>query len=446
MDAKPLLTNAEEAHARSIADENVVLAPIPPTHKPRILDGAVIRKPPEVIAAFLKTLAWQRLRKPADIGYHFVTDYPAGDASFAGVKALLTDFDKSRQNVTIRHATNAGNDFLEAPDGHHWTNTAWHRVGALKNSIMQACMDGRWDALWLVDADVLCDPYTLQSLGDCEVPIVAGVYWTHWRRPVDGDAIVNHAGPQVWLRHPYQLDGHGYTEADFRSALVGRKLLRVWGLGACTLFHRAVLEKGVSFAPVPDGLPPGPMSDGEDRHLCERARRLHLPLYADAWPDIWHAYHRADYDHIPRWLQRFASPRPNTPQASDLVSCKIESLEPTPSPQALNVLQHFGPQYVRGRLASLPVLPEIAEALGSMSVGERRIVRLHFPAHYGYATLRSQQRLVAVTLFDTKPWQLPPTIDEELFVGAASGKIADAVTLTPTQIDSFLEAQDAVAV
>ena len=59
---------------------------------------------------------------------------------------------------------------------------------------------------------------------------------------------------------------------------------------------------------------------------------------------------------------------------------------------------------------------------------------------------RAQQRLVAVTLFDTKPWQLPPTIDEELFVGNVSGKVADATTLTPTQIDSFLEAQDAVAV
>jgi hypothetical protein len=457
LDAK--LTPAEEAHARSIGDVTVAVAPVPPLHKPRILVGAVIRKPAVVIDAFLKTLAWQRLKKPAEVGYCFITDFPTGSADAPAVRALLKAFAKEHANVTVRHNGNAGDDYYESSPqdvamasqvqaatqrnifigGHRWTPKAWHRVGALKNEIIQACLDGKWDALWLVDADVLCDPYTLQSLGDADVPIVAGVYWTHWQKPLAGSTQVLHAGPQVWLRHPYQLSGHGYSEADFRKALVERRLLRVWGLGACTLFHRAALDKGVSFAPVPEGLPAGPMSDGEDRHLCERARRLHLPLYADSWPDIWHAYHAAEYPDIPKWLARLDAPRPITPQAPDLVSFKIELLEPIPAPQAPNMLQHLGPQYVRGRLAQLPVLPEIAESLAAMSAGERRIIALNYPSHYPYATLRSQRRMIALTLLDTKAFNLPPVVGEELFQGAVSWKTIDATTLTREQATALEE-------
>lgn len=416
-----------------------MLAPVPGQHTPKLLVASVIRKPPVVIEAWLRTLAWQRLRKPADLHYLFVTDFPAGDPNAAPVNALLTDFVKKHKHVTIRHNVPPAGDFAETPQGHSWTQPAWQRVGALKNTLLQAALDGRYDAVWLVDADVLCDPYTLQSLCDTECPIVAGVYWTHWQRAPVGSTAIVHAGPQVWLRHPYQLSGHGYSEADFRQALVDRKLLRVWGLGACTLIFRSAIEKGVSFAPVPEGLPPGPMSDGEDRHLCERARRLHLPLYADSWPDIWHAFHAADYPDIPKWLQRLSSPRPVTPTSESLVSFKLELLEPVPHPQNAQALQFIGPQFVRGKLASLAVLPEIAEALSAMSPGDRKIVRLHFPAHYGYATLRNQIRLVAVTLFDVKPFGLAPTIEEELLVGNVSKKVIDSTTLTEAQLDSALE-------
>lgn len=299
------------------------------------------------------------------------------------------------------------------------------------------------DACWLVDADVLCDPTTLQSLGDCEAPIVAGVYWTHWQAPQPGVVAVQHAGPQVWLRHPYNLSGRGLTEPEFRALLVQRQLVQVGGLGACTLFSRAAIEKGVNFAPVPEGLPAGPMGDGEDRHLCERARRLHLPLFADSWPDIWHAYHAAEHPEIPAWLARLSAPHLQRPVSGALVSFKIEPLEPAPHPLQPGVLQHLPMQFGRGRLGSMKVLPELEEALGSMQVGERQIVSLHFPAHYPYPSLRGQQRLVALTLFDAKAYRLPPVVERELFVGNHTGAVVDATTLTAPQLDSVLETADA---
>jgi hypothetical protein len=435
------LTPEEAAHARSVGDppEAVQLAPIPPAAPgPRVLIGSVVRKPPQVVAAFLETLRWQRFRRPTQVDYAFITDFAPGEAGAAESTALLK---AATPNVLERG--NAGGDYAEGGATHTWTASAMQRCGALKNELMQRCLDGGFDALWLVDADVLCDPYTLQSLVDCEAPIVAGVYWTQWVRPEPADPRwsqqVIHAAPQVWLRHPYRLDGHGYSEAEFRSLLVNRQLVKVGGLGACTLFHRTALAKGINFAPVPEGLPPGPMSDGEDRHLCERARRLHLPLLADAWPDIFHAYHAAEYADIPAALARLNRPSPETaPATGDLVSVKVEVNEPVPNPTNPRLLQYVAPQWVRGRLGSTKMLPEMEEAVASMTVGDRRVVHVHFPAHYDYAPLRGQSRVMTLTLLDAKPFGLAPIIEREVLRGTASGALKDVTELTAHQIDRLV--------
>jgi hypothetical protein len=183
------------------------------------------------------------------------------------------------------------------------------------------------------------------------------------------------------------------------------------------------------------------MADGEDRHLCERARRLHLPLLADSWPDIYHAYHPAEYADIPAQLARLNRPSCETPPASgDFVSCKLEVNEPVPHPQNPVQLQYVGPQYVRGRIGSLEVLPELEEALASMTVGERRIVHLHYPAHYEYGPLRGQSRIVTVTLLDAKPFVLAPVIEREVLRGRTSGALKDVTELTEHQIVRMVEA------
>lgn len=435
----PALTPQEEAHARSIGDQAVSLAPIPPQRTPKLLIGAVVRKPAAIVKAFLAQLSAQQLRRPAEIHYYFVGDFGQYDAFAPEAWRVLEDFAARTPNVILKRAGNAGGDFTDTGSTHAWSPQAWHRVGNLKNGIIQTCLTGGFEAVWLVDADVLCDPWTLQSLMDCEVPIVAGVYWTHWQRPVEGSTEVVHAGPQVWLRHPYILSGHGYSEPQFRRVLIDRGLLRVWGLGACTLFHRSSLEKGVHFTPVTEGLPPGPMSDGEDRHLCERARRLHLPLYADAWPDIWHCYHADDIAECDRWQARLSAPRPVSVSPGDLVSARLDCLEPIPQPQNPQVLQQLGPQFWRGRIGTGQLLPELEEAVVSMKRGERRIVTLHYPAHYDYPSLRSQQRLVACTLLDAKLYRVPPTIERELMVGRQTGAWMDATTLTAGQITDMAE-------
>lgn len=431
------LTPIEMAHAKSVGDpdELVTLAPIPPAAVPKLLIGSVVRKPPQVVQAWLATLKWQRFRRVTQVDYLFITDFAPGDAGAAESVALLKQF---TPNVIERG--NPGGDYGEAQASRSWSPQAWHRCGAYKNEIIQAALNGNYDALWLVDADVLCDPYTLQSLVDCESPIVAGVYWTHWLRPALGAAQTIHAAPQVWLRPPYYLSGNGLSEADFRKLLVTRQLVKVGGLGACTLFHRSALAKGVNFTPVPEGLPQGPMADGEDRHLCERARRLHLPLLADSWPDIWHCYHPAEYGDAERWLARLGRLRSETPpQTGDLVSYKLELNEPIPHPHNPQQLQYLGPQYARARLGTGAALPEIEEALSEMVPGDRRVLHLHYPAHYDYPSLRNQTRIVTLTLLDAKPFGFAPIVEEELFVGKNSGALLDATTLSEHQVERVLE-------
>lgn len=421
-----MLTEAERAHAQSILDSAPTLEPIPPLKKPRILVASVVRKPPEVLNAFFASLRWQEVK--ADLAYDFVNNFSAGDSYATAALAEYAGMDGTDFRVSD----------APAPDGDYaqdggagtrgWTPQAWHRVGALKNRFIQRTLSEGFDYLWLVDADVLCDPWTLQSALDCEVPVVSSVYWTKWSKPKPGDAQVQHAGPQVWLRHPYELSGRGFTEAEFREALVTRRRLRVWGLGACTLLSREALAKGLSFSKFAE-LPPGAMSDGEDRHFCMRAEALHVPLYADAWPDIYHAYHPSDYGDITAQMAELCSRSALSGQSPRLgwnVSLKLENLEVPGLP----------PQHVRGRLGQLRLLPQIEERLYEMRPRESSVLKVHFPEWWP-SDARSQDCVLRVTLLDTKPYRLPPVVGDEYMVGVRSGARIDHTTMTQAQLEDI---------
>lgn len=426
-----MLTEFEKNHAMSIVDPQPVLAPIPPLFSPKILIGAVVRKPPQVLRAWLQTLAWQRFRSPAPtLDLAFITNFAPTDAFADDAKAVL-----AQSGAEIVDVPAPAGDYGDTPQTRAWTGPAFTRMAQLKNELIQRALDTNADYLFLCDADVLCDPYTLQSLLDQDAPIVSAVYWTNWQRPVPGMTTFQHAGPQVWLRHPYYLDDERYSEGEFRERLVKRQRTRVRGLGACTLISAEALRAGVSFARV-DALPPGPMSEGEDRHFCARAQRLHIPMFADPWPDVYHAYHPSEYGDIPAMLARLYESHPQRPALGMLVSAKIEPLEPVTD--ALGRQMMLSPKYVRGRLGALAVLPQIEEAIGQLVVGDSAMVRVMYPQHFELAWLRGQTRIMRVTLLDAKPFRIAPTIDNEVFVGTL-GTLLDATQLTKPQIGELLE-------
>jgi hypothetical protein len=327
-------------------------------------------------------------------------------------------------------------DFSDShPTTHIWADSAMRRVGANKDQILQFAMANRADAVWLVDADLICDTTTFQSLWSIPDPIVCGVYWTRWSKQIEGAHPV-HAGPQVWLTHPYGLAGHGMEEWEFRRKLIDRQAVQVFGQGACTLIRRDALLKGACFAPLPDNTGPGFMQ-GEDRHFCIRAERLHLRMTADAWIDAFHIYHRPEDEQIaPAMAARLGTPHPDQPRSSmDLVSLTLQALEGIPTAQGF---QRFPEQRVRGRLGALKLHPELEAAVMQLRRGESRIVPVHFPLSWPLPPYRGQRRLIRVTLHDTKPYQVAPVIDREVLTDGAAGWL-DTTQCTPELIDLVKE-------
>lgn len=417
------LTDFERAHAASIADATPLLRTLP-AHKPiKILVGASVRKPLEVLKAHLATLEWQMVPDRVQLGFAFVPDFE--DPNDPALQYLV-DWTAGQQGILLQGVPPTSGDFADGANQmtHQWQATSMGRVGENKNRILKYAVQNGFDYVFLVDSDLLLDRTVLTSLLTLDAPIASAVYWTRWDRIAQQRKL--HAGPQVWLRHvyePFQSGGiaRGYTEQEFRAELVSRRVTRVWGLGACTLIARSVIEKGVGFHRYP-WLPTGGLWDGEDRHFCSWAEHLHVPMLADPWPDIFHVYHLPeDVERIPAMMQRLSQDH-LSPGLGDLVSLRLRPLEEPAAPV----------QHVRCRVGDGMLIPDIEATLPQMTLGQTRIVKVQFPSDYALAPYRGKQRLIEVTLVDAKPMGFPPVLEEEMLV-TAQGTYRDMVTLTPEQ-------------
>jgi hypothetical protein len=410
------------------------LLPTPDHRTTTIVVGTSVRKNCEILQPFLASLAWQDLPPRTELIPVFVPDWPQKDAA----EDYLRHWVAERGGECIRGVPTTAGDFADTPnfDAHQWGVTAMRRVGANKNRILLNALARKADAVWLVDADLILDRTTLRSLLAAEKPLTTAVYWTHWsKRGFETRQI--HAAPQVWLGHPYNLAGRGMDEAEFRQKLINRELTRVWGFGACTLIQRKVLEAGINFDTLRD-VPQEGLMAGEDRHFSIAAERAHIDAYADPWPDIFHIYHADQHvPLIPEMATRLGTEHPKTAQLGDLVSLKLEALEPVP--HGNGQWQAMPRQHVRGRLGQVPLMPELEEAVYALSRGETRIVPVHFPIHHPLAYFRGRRRLIRLTLVDVKPFGWPPVLDAELFVGPRSGRWMDTTTLTTQQLEGMKE-------
>ena len=301
----------------------MILDTIPYAKTFTLVVGTSVRKSLPVLQAYLQSLAWQELPPNVKVTYVFCADWETPDSE---AEAYLRQWVAERGGMVFSGHRGGGGDYADSGGAtHQWTASSMARVGANKNELLQRALGMGADGVWLVDADLICDVSTLRSLWDCNAPIACAVYWTHWHRSPAGDALS--AAPQVWLRHPYQLDGRGIESWQFRKALLERQRVKVWGQGACTLIRSEVLQKGVNFAYIP-GISMEGMMAGEDRHFCLRAEALHCDMFADAWPDIFHIYHDSDLPQVPEMLARLSAPHPDKAGLNDLVNLTLECLEP----------------------------------------------------------------------------------------------------------------------
>jgi hypothetical protein len=381
----------------------VILKPTPDVAKKRITIGLVVRKPIEVVRACCATLKAQRLPPDVEIRYHAILDTEVPEVIHEVADLLCVP----GQDIVETEIPVEGDFADDGPVTHQWTGTAMERVGRLKTRILRRALADGADAVWLVDADLLCGPETLRSLWYADVPVVSAVFWTRWVN----DPMI-HAAPQVWLRHPYVLDGRGYPdEASFRRRLLSRQLTRVWGLGACTLIRCTVLQQGVTFDYVP-GVSREGMMAGEDRHFCLQCESRHIPMYADPWPHIFHVYHARQIPEIDARMAALVGVSTTDPKAARWLNVRLRMLEPVPT--GPGTFGHVAPHVVRARVGAAELLPDLeAQCLRHLD-GLPFIAAIHYPATYEVDWLRGQRRLMEVTVIDAKTDAPQPTIDDEV--------------------------------
>jgi len=366
----------------------------------KILAGAVVRQDPTILAAHLKTMKWQEVADEHTVNLCYVVDQDPDEEGYQEVIDLLTDDPDIMTMLTPMDERPSGAEYIVDDNTHHWNVATFQHLARLKQLLLDRAREEGYDAVWLVDTDLLCDPYTLQSLINCGLPVVSGVFWTQWSP--------NHPPlPQVWQRHPYELATIRIPEHVFLDRLHKRDMVPVAGLGACTLINTEVLDH-LKYWPFLDGLPEGGMWQGEDRHFCVRANQAHIPLMADGWPDIYHVYRPSYIKHIPEVLSLLQDKHLPAANIGDLVSFTLEELEDA---------QLAGRKlHVRGRLGRLDILPEIEIDLQNLAPGQDCLTPVNFPLHYPAKDLRGQTRLMQITLLAVKRYLphigLPTAISE----------------------------------
>jgi hypothetical protein len=256
-----------------------------------VLIASPVRQKLAILAEFLKALRELDLDN-AEVEFAFVDDNDDPASS-----ALLGAFDPGRP---VRFLDSAGRAESYDTDErtHHWLPSLMNRVAAYKDRFLKIALDEGFDAVLLVDSDLVLHPRTLRQLLDNDVPICSEIFWTQWE---PGGPVL----PQVWDHGQYELfhidrgevlsrDEVNTRTRSFLDRLREPGLHPVGGLGALTLIRREAIARGVSFRELPNVL-----VIGEDRDFCIRAAALDLPLFVDTrWPAL-HLYRQSDLVRVP---------------------------------------------------------------------------------------------------------------------------------------------------
>jgi hypothetical protein len=171
------------------------------------------------------------------------------------------------------------------PGGPRWQMDKIWRVGQARQVfIEQATPPTKYDALLMVDTDVILGPGVLKRMWEVDADVVYGVYWTNsdW-----GGEMAN--WPQVWNINPY-----GWTpEVAEALKAPGINEVEVYGGGACTLIRGRGFES--RYWPLLQSLQPyRSMWAGEDRTYCLGLETRGIKQVAVTGLPIHHCYTLAD--------------------------------------------------------------------------------------------------------------------------------------------------------
>lgn len=379
--------------------------------KVKVLACAMVHCEPHLFEAHLKQLRAQILPSGVQLNLSYILD--ADDILLRQLRQLCAKYKAEIAVPAVQHPKEA--EYGVDETSHHWTTATFDWLAIHKQQLIDKAQKEGYTHIWFVDSDLLLEPSTLKSLLSTKKDIISAVFWTHWNGADSGSL-----GPNVWLRHPYMMEGLGIAPNAFFTKLVERRVTRVLGGGACYLINlSAIKDTQIRYhprLPLPND---GSMWQGEDRSFAVLCERSHTYQYADPWPDIWHCYHPAQRtpEFVEKAMETLNFPRQEKAEVGDLINFTIEALEeprllisdaPKPRPFVL---------CIRGRLGAMKLLPELEAALYDLKVGSEAIIALRFPSWYPIAEYRDQTRAVRVALVDVKSYGFAPVVAERAYLG-----------------------------
>src|SRR3990167_932623 len=388
--------------------------------KARILACALVHAEPHLFDAHLAQIKAQKLPRGVEVHLAHIID------AEGELKTALEEVCKKHGSeilpTLMPHPKEA--EYAVGPVSHHWTQPTFDWLALHKQSLIEAAQREHYTHIWFVDSDLLLEPTTLASLLSIRREAVSAVLWTTWNATNSGSL-----GPNVWLSHPYGMQGLGIDAQKFLKSLTDRKLNRVLGGGACFLLSLdALQETQIRYHPRLPDLPQGGMWQGEDRSFAVLCQRFHVEQYADPWPDIWHCYHpqMRTPEFIETALATINFPRQEKANIGDLVNFTIEALE---EPRLINIDSPSRKpkafvRAVRCRLGQLNLLPEIEIALARLKVGAEAIINVSFPGWYEISEYAGQTKSFRIALIDVKSFGHAPVLADHLFQGVTDDKIA----------------------
>lgn len=277
-------------------------------NRERILIASPVRQTAAVLHEFLDSLQMLE-RETVRTNYLFVDDNEEEASS-----QMLRDFVLRHDGTSeVIHARDLFDDegavdqgiYAKDEGGHYWKTEQIWRVARLKNNMLQYALAHGYDAVFLIDSDLVLHPRTLEQLASSGNEIISNIFWTRWQPEAK-------EMPQVWLQDEYALyrrggsafpgaasEDEGAQSSAFLNQLRIPGCYEVGGLGACTLIRRSVLEAGVNFDRIPNV-----SFWGEDRHFCIRAQAHGFKLFVDTHMPAYHIYRLSELPGVAAYNRR----------------------------------------------------------------------------------------------------------------------------------------------
>lgn len=255
----------------------------------KVLIGAPVRVKNTVLKEFL--LGLEEVEKGDNyVSYYFVDDN-ADELS----SKLLEEFAQRNETVLKK-----GQELFQSDDqydGHNWKTETLAKVTKYKNTIIEYCIEKKFDYLFFIDSDIVLDKRCFLQLLSDKVDIVSNVFWNQWVKNGFMTAQCFWI-PDVYLQEsswntPRPFEESHKIRMDMYEQLKKPGVYEVDGTGACTLISRRALEAGVNFTEIPNV-----KLLGEDRPFCIRAGALGFTLYMDTHYPAYHCQKEEFLDRV----------------------------------------------------------------------------------------------------------------------------------------------------